>query len=80
MKTGIRSDEDKQIIDQRMDEITTNVRFCQYKSGDKNAAKELKKLRAAVLDDPETTRILDVSDIRLSDRIKCKCENVNVAY
>lgn len=60
LKTGVRSDEDKQIIDQRMDEITTNVRFCQYKSGDKNAAKELKILRAkAALDDPETTRILD---------------------
>lgn len=62
LKTGVRSDEDRQIIEQRIDEITTNVRFCQYKSGDKNAAKELRSRRArAALDDPETTRILDVS-------------------
>ena len=62
LKTGVRGEDDKQIIDQRIDEITTNIRFCQYKSGDKNAAKELRNLRAkATLDDPEMTRILDVS-------------------
>ncbi|CAF1132775.1 unnamed protein product [Adineta steineri] len=60
LKTGVRSEDDKQMIDQRIDEITTNVRFCQYKSGDKNAAKELRNLRTkAALDDPEMTRILD---------------------
>ena len=64
LKTGIRNDEDKQIIVQRIDEITTNVRFCQYKSGDKNAAKELRNLRTkAALDDPEMTRILDVGQL-----------------
>lgn len=64
LKTGVRSDDDKQMIDQRIDEITTNARFCQYKSGDKNAAKELRNLRAkAALDDPEMTRILDVRSI-----------------
>jgi hypothetical protein len=62
LKTGVRSEDDKQMIDQRIDEITTNIRFCQYKSGDKNAAKELRTLRTkAALDDPEMTRILDVS-------------------
>lgn len=61
LKTGVRSEDDKQMIDQRIDEITTNVRFCQYKSGDKNAAKELRNMRAkAALDDPEMTRVLDV--------------------
>ncbi|CAF0760475.1 unnamed protein product [Rotaria sp. Silwood1] len=60
LKTGVRSEDDKQMIDQRIDEITTNARFCQYKSGDKNAAKELRSLRTkAALDDPEMTRILD---------------------
>jgi len=50
------------MIDQRIDEITTNARFCQYKSGDKNAARELRNLRTkAALDDPEMTRILDVN-------------------
>ncbi len=49
------------MIDQRIDEITTNARFCQYKSGDKNAARELRNLRTkAALDDPEMTRVLDV--------------------
>ena len=62
LKTGVRNEDDKQMIDQRIDEITTNVRFCQYKSGDKNAAKELRNLRTkAGVDDPEMTRILDVS-------------------
>jgi hypothetical protein len=61
LKTGVRTDDDRQMIDQRIDEITTNARFCQYKSGDKNAAKELRNLRTkAALDDPEMTRILDV--------------------
>lgn len=61
LKTGVRNEEDKQMIDQRIDEITTNVRFCQYKSGDKNAARELRNLRTkAALDDPEMTRVLDV--------------------
>lgn len=61
LKTGVRNEDDKQMIDQRIDEITTNVRFCQYKSGDKNAARELRNLRTkAALDDPEMTRILDV--------------------
>ncbi len=61
LKTGVRSEDDKQMIDQRIDEITTNVRFCQYKSGDKNAARELRNLRTkAALDDPEMTRVLDV--------------------
>ncbi|CAF0864326.1 unnamed protein product [Adineta ricciae] len=60
LKTGVRSEEDKLMLDQRIDEITTNVRFCQYKSGDKNAAKELRNLRTkAALDDPEMTRVLD---------------------
>ena len=45
LKTGVRSEDDKQMIDQRIDEITTNARFCQYKSGDKSAAKELRSLR-----------------------------------
>jgi hypothetical protein len=48
------------MIDQRIDEITTNARFCQYKTGDKNAAKELRSLRGKALDDPEMTRVLDV--------------------
>ena len=66
LKTGVRSEDDKQMIDQRIDEITTNVRFCQYKSGDKNAAKELRNLRTkAAIDDPEMTRILDVRFILL---------------
>ncbi len=61
LKTGVRNEDDKQMIVQRIDEITTNVRFCQYKSGDKNAARELRNLRTkAALDDPEMTRILDV--------------------
>ena len=61
LKTGVRSEDDKQMFDQRIDEITTNARFCQYKSGDKNAAKELRNLRTkAALDDPEMTRVLDV--------------------
>lgn len=61
LKTGVRSEDDKQMIDQRIDEIATNARFCQYKSGDKNAAKELRNLRTkAALDDPEMTRVLDV--------------------
>ena len=61
LKTGVRTEEDKLMLDQRIDEITTNVRFCQYKSGDKNAAKELRNLRTkAALDDPEMTRVLDV--------------------
>jgi len=60
LKTGVRSEEDKQMLDQRIDEITTNVRFCQYKSGDKTAARELRNLRTkAALDDPEMTRVLD---------------------
>ncbi|UJR35497.1 hypothetical protein I4U23_028251 [Adineta vaga] len=58
--TGVRSEDDKLMLDQRIDEITTNVRFCQYKNGDKNAAKELRNLRTkAALDDPEMTRVLD---------------------
>lgn len=62
LKTGVRNEDDKQMIDQRIDEITTNVRFCQYKTGDKSAAKELRTIRnKAALDDPEMTRILDVS-------------------
>ncbi len=62
LKTGVRNEDDKQMIDQRIDEITTNARFCQYKSGDKNAARELRNLRTkAALDDPEMTRILDVN-------------------
>ncbi len=66
LKTGVRSEDDKQMIDQRIDEITTNVRFCQYKSGDKNAARELRNLRTkAALDDPEMTRVLDVRSISL---------------
>ena len=61
LKTGVRSEDDKQMFDQRIDEITTNARFCQYKSGDKNAARELRNLRTkAALDDPEMTRVLDV--------------------
>ncbi|CAM4873777.1 unnamed protein product [Rotaria socialis] len=60
LKTGVRSEDDKQMIDQRIDEITTNVRFCQYKTGDKSAARELRTIRnKAALDDPEMTRILD---------------------
>jgi signal recognition particle subunit SRP68 len=59
LKTGVRSEDDKQMIDQRIDEITTNARFCQYKTGDKNAAKELRSLRGKALDDPEMTRVLD---------------------
>lgn len=63
LKTGVRSEEDKQMLDQRIDEITTNVRFCQYKSGDKTAARELRNLRTkAALDDPEMTRVLDVNE------------------
>jgi hypothetical protein len=55
------------MIDQRIDEITTNARFCQYKSGDKNAARELRNLRTkAALDDPEMTRVLDVGLIDFS--------------
>lgn len=77
LKTGVRSEDDKQMIDQRIDEITTNARFCQYKSGDKNAAKELRNLRAkAALDDPEMTRVLDVRSIFFiftssSDKLFC---------
>ncbi len=57
------------MIAQRIDEITTNARFCQYKSGDKNAAKELRILRTkAALDDPEMTRVLDVRSIFLRIR------------
>ena len=69
LKTGVRSEEDKVMLDQRIDEITTNVRFCQYKSGDKNAAKELRNLRTkAAFDDPEMTRVLDVSVERIESR------------
>ncbi len=61
LKIGVRNEDDKQMFDQRIDEITTNARFCQYKSGDKNAARELRNLRTkAALDDPEMTRVLDV--------------------
>jgi signal recognition particle subunit SRP68 len=60
LKIGVRNEDDKQMFDQRIDEITTNARFCQYKSGDKNAARELRNLRTkAALDDPEMTRVLD---------------------
>jgi hypothetical protein len=75
LKTGVRSEDDKQMIDQRIAEITTNIRFCQYKSGDKNAANELRNLRTkAAVDDPEMTRILDVRFILLLIKSKC-CHN-----
>lgn len=64
------------MLDQRIDEITTNVRFCQYKSGDKNAAKELRNMRMkAALDDPEMTRVLDVRcfDLMLESIISGHC-------
>ncbi|CAF0816975.1 unnamed protein product [Didymodactylos carnosus] len=61
LKTGLISEDDKQMIVQRIEEITTNIRFCQYKSGDKNAAKELRNMRTkAAVDDPEMARILDI--------------------
>lgn len=64
------SDESKETYQQRCQEISPNIRYCEYNIGDKSAADDLIRMRMEVgREDPMTSR-LDVSSIRVLSTLR----------